>query len=69
MKRRVPALRGKREFGAISSAEYRNMTTACLAMLAVGNYVPPITISPRTRLTEQLKKGVSPEILFCGHVN
>lgn len=41
------------------------MATACLAMSAIGNFVPPMIIFPRARLTEQLKKGAPAETLFC----
>nr|XP_029709147.1 uncharacterized protein LOC115255307 [Aedes albopictus] len=61
---KVLSLRGKRQVGCISSAERGVLSTACICMSATGNFIPPMLIFPRARLTEQLKRGAPPETKF-----
>nr|XP_029713551.1 tigger transposable element-derived protein 6-like [Aedes albopictus] len=61
---KVLSLRGKRQVGCISSAERGVLSTACICKSATGNFIPPMLIFPRARLTEQLKRGAPPETKF-----
>ena len=49
--------KGQKQVGAATSWERgKNVTVVC-AMSAIGNYIPPMFIYPRQRMSQQLQKG------------
>ncbi|KAJ8943806.1 hypothetical protein NQ318_020878, partial [Aromia moschata] len=63
----VVSLRGKRQVGAITSAERGSLITIVMCMNAAGDFVPPMIIFPRKNASDQLKKGAPPGSLFAFH--
>ncbi|XP_055636997.1 uncharacterized protein LOC129775858 isoform X2 [Toxorhynchites rutilus septentrionalis] len=61
---KVLTLKGRRQVGSVTSAERGLLSTACICMSASGNFIPPMMIFPRARLTEALKKGAPLDTLF-----
>lgn len=59
--------RGKRQIGALTSAERGSLVTCVLCMSASGNYVPPLLIFPRKNASELIKKGAPPGSIFAFH--
>lgn len=57
---RVVGLKGKRQIGALSSAERGSLVTVVCSMSAGGTFVPPLLIFPRKNMTETLMKGSPP---------
>ncbi|KAH1022188.1 hypothetical protein HUJ04_011620 [Dendroctonus ponderosae] len=51
---KVYAAKGRKQVGALSSAERGQHVTIVCAMNAIGTYVPPALIFPRQRMTDQL---------------
>ncbi|KAK9679096.1 DDE superfamily endonuclease [Popillia japonica] len=60
-------MRGKRQVGALTSAERGSLVTLVLCMNAAGNFVPPMFIFPRKKSSELLKKGAPAGSLFAFH--
>ena len=56
-KKKIAALKGKKQVGIISSAERGETTTVVMSMSASGHYLPPFVIFPRTRMHDGLKHG------------
>ncbi|XP_062560612.1 uncharacterized protein LOC134224952 isoform X2 [Armigeres subalbatus] len=56
-KKKIAALKGKKQVGIISSAERGETTTVVMSMSASGHYLPPFVIFPRTRMHDSLKHG------------
>lgn len=54
---RVVGLKGKRQVGAITSAERGSLVTVICCMSASGIFVPPMMIFPRKNFSEVLMKG------------
>lgn len=44
---KIVASRGKKQIGAITSAERGTLVTMCLAVNATGNFIPPMFVFPR----------------------
>ncbi|XP_039446676.1 uncharacterized protein LOC120426056 [Culex pipiens pallens] len=64
---KILALKGRRQVGAITSAERGVLSTACISSSACGQYLPPMLIFPRCRITEHLKRGAPPGTVFAGN--
>lgn len=56
---------GKRQVGAITSAERDPLVTVVLCMSAEGSFITPMIIFSRKKSNEQLKKGTPPSSLFA----
>ncbi|CAH2098850.1 unnamed protein product [Euphydryas editha] len=54
---KILALKGKKQIGALTSAERGSLMTVCLAMSAAGDFVPPLIIFPRKKMNVLLMKG------------
>ncbi|CAH1963651.1 unnamed protein product [Acanthoscelides obtectus] len=63
----VISVKGKRQVGALTSAERGSLITVVLSMNTAGNFVPPMIIFPRKKGSEQLKKGAPPGTIFRFH--
>ncbi|KAJ4426296.1 hypothetical protein ANN_27109 [Periplaneta americana] len=61
---KVVALKGKRQIGAITSAERGSLVTVVACMSAGGTYVPPMMIFPRKNFSGLLAKGGPPGTVF-----
>ncbi|XP_031328936.1 uncharacterized protein LOC116159965 [Photinus pyralis] len=64
---KIIAKRGRRQVGAISSAERGQLITAELCFSAAGNYVPPLLIFPRQRMKPELLDGAPPGTIAACH--
>ena len=64
---RILAQRGKKQVGSVTSADRGELTTAVVCMSAVGNFVPPMMILPRTKVNPNLEEGAPPGTLFMYH--
>lgn len=49
--------RGKKQVGALTSAERGSLVTVIFCMSAGGTFVPPLLIFPRKYMNEQLARG------------
>lgn len=56
----VVGLKGKRQVGAITSAERGSLVTVICCMSAGGTFVPPMMIFPRKNMTDTLMRGAPP---------
>lgn len=63
----VVSLSGKRQVGAITSAERGSLVIIVMCMNAAGDFVPPMFIFPRKKASDQLKKEASAGSLFAFH--
>ncbi|KAK9670928.1 hypothetical protein QE152_g41106 [Popillia japonica] len=63
----VIKLKGKRQVGAITSAERGSLVTVICCMSAGGTFVPPMMIFPRKNMTDTLMRGVPPASLGRCH--
>uniref|UniRef100_A0A8D9BEI9 HTH CENPB-type domain-containing protein n=1 Tax=Cacopsylla melanoneura TaxID=428564 RepID=A0A8D9BEI9_9HEMI len=61
---KVFALKGRRQVGAITSAERGVLSTFAICMSAGGNFVPPLVIFARKRMKVELADGAPPGTLF-----
>lgn len=57
---KVVGLKGKRQVGALSSAERGSLVTVVCCMSAGGSFIPPLMIFPRKNMSETLMKGAPP---------
>jgi len=57
---KVVAQKGKKQIGAITSAERGTLVTMCLAVNAVGNAIPPMFIFPRVNYKDHFIRGGPP---------
>lgn len=64
---RIIATKGKKQVGALSSAERGTTTTAIVCMNAAGRYVPPLMIFPRARQNLELLEGTPPDTELVCH--
>lgn len=72
--RKILALKGKRQVGAITSGERGTTTTAVCCANAAGNFVPPLIIFKRKRAKDELRDGAPPGTIFAfnpdsGYIN
>lgn len=65
----VISLKGKRQVGALTSAERGALVTAVLCMSAGGIFVPPLMIFPRKNMSRLLEKGAPPGTVFACHIS
>ncbi|XP_062714382.1 uncharacterized protein LOC115257818 [Aedes albopictus] len=61
---KVLAVKGRRQVGAISSAERGVNTTVMMTVSAAGQYLPPMFIFPRQRMNDALKIGAPAGSIF-----
>ena len=61
---KVLSLRGKRQVGAIKSAERGSNVTVCCTMSASGVHLPPVIIFPRKRIRQELTDAAPPGSLI-----
>lgn len=54
---KVIGAKGKKQIGALTSAERGSLISLCLCMSAVGDFVPPLLIFPRKKMNILLMKG------------
>lgn len=54
---KVIALKGKRQVGAVSSAERGSLVTVVTCMSATGHFIPPLLVFPRTNQKPELLDG------------
>nr|CAI5823692.1 unnamed protein product [Callosobruchus analis] len=54
---KVLALKGKRQVGALSSAERGSLVTVVTCMSAAGHYIPPLFVFPRVNMKAELLDG------------
>ena len=64
---KMSALKGRRQVGAITSAERGQLVTIEICMSASGSYVPPLFIFPRTRMKAELMDGAPNGSIFACH--
>lgn len=60
---KIIALRGRKQVGALTSAERGTLSTAVICMSATGNFIPPMIIFPRVRMKKEFLNGAPPETL------
>ncbi|XP_063216887.1 uncharacterized protein LOC134527855 isoform X1 [Bacillus rossius redtenbacheri] len=63
----VVGLRGKRQIGALTSAERGSLVTIIPCMSAGGQFIPPLIIFPRKNMNEQLMRGAPPGSIATCH--
>ncbi|XP_063932672.1 uncharacterized protein LOC135144577 [Zophobas morio] len=66
---KVLAKKGQRRVGAVTSGERGTNITVMCAMSASGNYIPPMFIFPRQRMTPLLEKDGPPGALYTNSKN
>lgn len=64
---KVLSLRGKRQIGALTSAERGSLITCIMCMSAGGGFVPPMFIFPRKKDNLLLMRGVPPGSIHANH--
>jgi hypothetical protein len=64
---KIVAKKGKKQIGALSSAERGSLVTVVTCMSAGGSYVPPLIIFPRKRMKNELMDGAPPGSIFAFH--
>ncbi|CAH1963744.1 unnamed protein product [Acanthoscelides obtectus] len=64
---KVLAKKGKKQVGAITSAERGVLSTVVICMAAGGNFIPPFIIFPRKRMKVELQDGAPPGTGFACH--
>ena len=57
---KIIALKGKRQVGAVTSAERGETVTAEVCMSASGSYMPPMLIFPRVKKRQEFELGLPP---------
>lgn len=57
---KIIAQKGKKQVGAITSAERGTLVTMCLAVSAIGNSIPPMFIFPRVHYQDYFIRGGPP---------
>lgn len=61
---KILALKGKHQVGAVTSGERGINTTCVCCMNASGDFIPPMLIFKRKRMTDILKRGGPPKTLY-----
>lgn len=65
---KVISMKGKKQVGALATAERGTLVTAEICFSASGNYVPPLLIFPRVRMNPMFEKDLPPEsVVVCHH--
>lgn len=64
---KILSLKGKKQVGAITSAERGALITVITCMSASGNYVPPMLIFPRKNMKAELMDGAPPGAISACH--
>ena len=64
---KILAHRGKKQVGALTSAERGKLITAVICMSATGNYIPPMLIWPRVRMIPILMEGTPSGSISATH--
>ena len=64
---RIIAQKGKKQVGSLTSAERGQLTTAVVCMSAVGSFIPPMMIIPRSKVNKNLEDGAPPGTAFEYH--
>lgn len=62
---KVFSLKGRRQVGAITSAEKGLLSTFAVCMSAGGTFIPPFVIFPRQKMKAELKDGAPPGSEFA----
>ena len=57
---KIIGLKGKRQIGALTSAERGSLVTVIVCMSAGGTFIPPMLIFPRVNWSDSLMKGAPP---------
>ena len=57
---KILARKGKKQVGALTSAERGKLVSVVISMSAAGNFVPPMVIWPRVRMQPVLMEGTPP---------
>lgn len=66
---RIITLKGKKQVGAVTSAERGALVTMVSCMNAAGGYVPPMVIFPRKNMKAELLNGAPPGTIAACHVS
>lgn len=64
---RIMALRGKKQVGALTSAERGQLCTVEICMSAAGQFIPPMIIFPRQCMKIELMDGTPPGCVYRCH--
>lgn len=64
---KVLSLKGKKQVGALASAERGTLTTAEICFNAVGHYIPPFMVFPRVKTSVSFSQGLPPESVVACH--
>lgn len=64
---KILALKGRRQVGALTSAERGQLSTFVVCMSAGGNFIPPFVIFPRLRMKAELQDGAPPGTMIACH--
>lgn len=64
---KILALKGRRQVGALTSAERGQLSTFVVCMSAGGNFIPPFVIFPRLRMKSELQDGAPPGTMIVCH--
>ena len=64
---KIISMKGKKQVGALTSAERGTLITAEICFNALGNYIPPLLIFPRKNLNPLLGVGAPPETEVTCH--
>lgn len=65
--KKIVAARGKKQVGAITSAERGTLVTLACAINAAGNFIPPMFVFPRMRYTELFLRGGPEDSIGSGN--
>lgn len=64
---KVVSKKGKKQIGALTSAERGSLVTVVTCMSAGGTFIPPLMIFPRTNMKNELMDGAPPGSIFDCH--
>lgn len=62
---KIIAMRGRKQVGALTSAERGTLCTAVICMNAAGYFIPPMIVFPRARMKQEFGIGAPPETLIA----
>ena len=63
----IVAQRGKKQVGALTSAERGKLCTVEICMSAAGQFIPPMIVFPRKRMKPELMDGTPPACAYRCH--
>lgn len=66
---RIVGKKGKKQIGAITSAERGSLLTTVMCFSAAGQYVPPFIIFPRKNMKIELMNGTPPGCQYACHIS